>query len=115
VGVSVKIHELKSWPQFFEAVISGEKTFEVRVNDRNFRIGDFLFLREYDPVTSQYSSRFQYARITYILGSDPALQHALDPNYVVLAISLYWWSTLVPVPPRQEQVSPDRPGKILPL
>lgn len=42
------IHELKIYPNFFKAVISGEKTFEVRKNDRQFKAGDMLALNEYD-------------------------------------------------------------------
>ena len=110
----MKIHELKSWPQFFTRVISGEKTFELRVNDRDFKLGDFLFLREYDPQTEQYSGRFQYARITYILGeTDHALQHILHPDYVILALSLYW-STPLDILPGKKWVSQLRPEKHLP-
>lgn len=42
------IHELKIYPDFFQAVISGEKTFEIRKNDRQFKVGDMLALNEYD-------------------------------------------------------------------
>ena len=38
-------HELKTDPEVFDAVKSGEKTFEIRLNDRNFKVGDVLFLR----------------------------------------------------------------------
>lgn len=38
-------HELKTLPPFFEKVVSGEKTFEVRVNDRDYQAGDFLLLK----------------------------------------------------------------------
>ena len=41
------IHQLKILPKFFEKVISGEKTFEVRENDRNFKVGDYLALNEF--------------------------------------------------------------------
>ena len=34
------VHELKCWPEYFEAVISGAKTFEVRKNDRDFAVRD---------------------------------------------------------------------------
>jgi hypothetical protein len=44
----MKAHELKTLPGFFEAVLSGEKTFEARKNDRMFQKGDQLWLREYD-------------------------------------------------------------------
>lgn len=87
------IRELKSWPKFFEKVLSGEKTFEIRINDRNFHVGDLLLLREWDPETKQYSGRIQYARVTYMLGSADhcaVSPKALHPDYVILAISLNW-------------------------
>lgn len=40
-------HELKILPVYFEAVISGEKTFEIRDNsDRGFQKGDIVTLIE---------------------------------------------------------------------
>jgi hypothetical protein len=39
-------HELKTDPAVFEAVMSGAKTHEIRLNDRNFDVGDVLLLRE---------------------------------------------------------------------
>lgn len=43
------IHELKTWPRFFEAVKTGRKTFEVRRDDRGFMPEDTLKLREWIP------------------------------------------------------------------
>jgi hypothetical protein len=43
------VHELKTWPAYFERLLSGEKTFEVRKDDRGFQAGDELLLREFDP------------------------------------------------------------------
>lgn len=40
-------HELKCWPEFFEESVTSRKLFEVRENDRDFRVGDTLWLREY--------------------------------------------------------------------
>lgn len=42
-------HELKTLTQFFPFVKSGAKTFEIRLNDRNFQVGDTLLLREWIP------------------------------------------------------------------
>ncbi len=42
-------HDLKIWPQFFQPVAEGTKTFEVRENDRGYQPGDIVTLREYDP------------------------------------------------------------------
>ena len=40
------IHQLKIESQFFEEIVKGEKTFEVRENDRDFQKGDYLGLNE---------------------------------------------------------------------
>ncbi|VEF93151.1 Domain of Uncharacterised Function with PDB structure [Streptococcus pseudoporcinus] len=42
-------HMLKCYPEYFEAIMDGTKTFEYRYNDRDFKVGDELLLREYDP------------------------------------------------------------------
>ena len=47
-------HELKIWPQYYQAVSNGSKTFEVRKNDRGFQKGDIVELNEYDPERLEY-------------------------------------------------------------
>ena len=43
------IHELKIWPQYYERVKEGLKTFEVRLDDRGFQVGDTVILKEFNP------------------------------------------------------------------
>lgn len=33
----MKIHYLKIWPDYFDLIYRGEKTFELRKNDRDFK------------------------------------------------------------------------------
>lgn len=40
-----KMHELKLCKQFYDAVANGKKTFEIRKNDRSFKVGDTVVLR----------------------------------------------------------------------
>lgn len=44
-----KIHLLKTWPEHWDAIERGEKTFEARVDDRGYGVGDVLVLRRHDP------------------------------------------------------------------
>lgn len=40
------VHELKTDSDVFQAVVKGDKTFEIRRNDRDFQVGDLLVLHE---------------------------------------------------------------------
>jgi hypothetical protein len=44
-----KEHELKTWPESFNAIKDGRKTFDVRRADRDFQEGDVLILQEFIP------------------------------------------------------------------
>ena len=48
------IHELKTEQKYFKEVVAGRKTFEMRVNDRDFNVGDFLALNEIDKKRELY-------------------------------------------------------------
>lgn len=60
-------HVLKTWPMYFQPMVEGHKTFELRKNDRDFRVGDVLELREYDLANDHYSGRFIEVVVTYVL------------------------------------------------
>lgn len=72
-----KTHELKCWPEYFKAVESGEKTFEVRSTlDREFKVGDILYLREWDNEAERYTGNELLAPVTYVLeGGDFGIEH----------------------------------------
>lgn len=72
------IHELKILPEYFEAVVSGDKRFEIRKNDRNYQKGDILRLNEYQD--GQYTGDVHVVEITYIT------DYAQQEGYVVLGI-----------------------------
>lgn len=79
-------HELKTWPEFFEEIITGGKTFELRKDDRGatpFRVHDTLHLREWRPIDKKYTGRETWARVTYLM-CGPAF--GLQPGWVCMAI-----------------------------
>ena len=60
------IIEKKTWPEFFEGILSGEKTFEVRLADWECKVGDILLLKEWDPKTKKYTGRSAKKKVTYV-------------------------------------------------
>lgn len=74
-----RIHELKIWPEYFEGVATGVKKFEYRLNDRYYRVGDILYLREYIKEAGIYSGREIKVLVTYIL--------KVENNYVIMSIN----------------------------
>ncbi len=50
-------HDLKIWPQFYEAILNGSKNFEVRNNDRGFQKGDHVQLMEFNNKSQTYTDR----------------------------------------------------------
>lgn len=82
-------HELKVWPDFFEALAAHKKTFEIRKNDRGFQCGDTLTLREYSPGPDEYTGFSVKRTVTYILSGDDPLGYAfgLQPGFVALGLA----------------------------
>lgn len=81
----MNVHTLKTEQPYFDALLDGSKTFEVRLNDRAFQTDDYLDLREVVGVSRIQTGRSITKRITYIYSGDPRWP-ALAPGYVVLGI-----------------------------
>lgn len=84
-------HELKILPKWFADVSSGKKNFEIRKNDRGFKVGDELILREWER--GKYTGRETHRKIEYIYHGDGS--YGLSEEYCVLGL----------VPPPQIQVN----------
>jgi len=76
----MKNHELKILPQYFEAVNSGRKNFEIRKNDRDYHVGDKLILKEFN---GDYTGRECERFVSYIFSG-----FGLEEGYVVLSLEL---------------------------
>jgi len=57
-------HEKKVWPEYFQRIVDGTKTYELRLADWECQPGDELVLKEWDPTTEQYTGR----EVTKIVG-----------------------------------------------
>lgn len=111
-------HELKTWPEFFEATKRAHKRFELRRDDRpeGFQVGDELLLKEWDPATEAvatplragdgpgkecarikgYTGREVLVRVDYIMPADTVAAlmgyEAAPPGFpgcfVIMSVSL---------------------------
>jgi hypothetical protein len=75
------IHELKILPEFYEDVMSGFKTFEVRKADRDFRVGDLIKLNEWDEYEKKYTGSSMICTIGYVLGGG---SYGIETGYCVI-------------------------------
>lgn len=58
--------EKKVWPEYFQKILDGDKTFEVRLADFECKPEDILILREWDPETKDYTGRKIEKTVTYV-------------------------------------------------
>lgn len=80
--MSRKHHELKTETEYYQAVEKGQKTFEVRKNDRDFKIFDMIVLQE--VVKGVPTGRtLDPMEITYIL---PGGIYGIASDYCVMQL-----------------------------
>jgi hypothetical protein len=107
------IHHIKCHPTTYHHTVRGEKNFEVRFNDRDYRCGDEVVMHEWDPGLAAkdgreaggYTGREVRGTISYVLDStkDDALRRlkgersVIQEGYVVFGV---WWKTGVAASPR---------------
>ena len=63
---NIKIIKKKVWPDYFKAIVSGKKKFELRLNDFDVNEGDTLILEEWNPKTKEYTGRNLEKKVTYV-------------------------------------------------
>lgn len=85
----MKTHRLKTLAPYWDRVYSGEKTFEIRKNDRDFQVGDVLELERIEtekvPINSFVPNAILKVDVRYILCGG---QYGLEIGYCIMAIEL---------------------------
>jgi hypothetical protein len=84
--MGTQTHYLKVKWEYWEAVASGDKNFEVRRDDRGFQKGDIVMLRcmtSYAPDLYDTLKPTLAFEITYILTGG---QFGIEPGYVVMGL-----------------------------
>lgn len=83
-------HILKTDPAVFQAVADGAKTYEIRLNDRGYAVGDELLLRETTHTgaeiaigaTLEYTGREITKHVGHVLGG-----YGLKDDWVILSFA----------------------------
>ena len=78
------IHELKTDLEYFAAVRSSEKRFELRHNDRDFHVGDYLALNEYDRAAKTYTGRTELVQVVYMMNPNDVM--TCQGDFVLMSI-----------------------------
>lgn len=66
----MKMHELKTWPNYFEHMLSGAMPFNVRNDmDRNFQRGEYAHFREWNPDKQEYTGRDIIGEVTFVFAT----------------------------------------------
>lgn len=84
----MKAIEKKILPEYFDAVCSGAKTFELRKDDSDYEVGDILILREWD--NEKYTGNVIAREITYILRE--CKEYGLSDGFCILGLQSVGWN-----------------------
>lgn len=88
--IETKVHYLKTHQTSFIDMFTKTKTFELRPDDRNFEVGDYLYLKETRKIVDDgglYTGNYLIARIRYMMSGSVAEEYGMRKGYCVLGIS----------------------------
>ena len=79
----MRVHNLKIFNDFADSVVAGDKTFEIRDNDRGFQKGDFIKFQAINNAgfSNQHLINGKLYEITFVLNG-----WGIKNGYVALAI-----------------------------
>lgn len=81
----VTVYEMRVFPENFKAIKEGKKKFEVVKNDKNYNVGEYIDLREFD-IGKGYTGEMLCLKIVYMMTSNQV--EGLKDGYCVLGIEV---------------------------
>ena len=84
-----RVHQVKSWMQFWDAINDMRKTHDLRKNDRDYRVGDYMSLVRWDQFSGRATGEDQLVKITFITDNKVPCafsSSALHRDYSILSI-----------------------------
>lgn len=99
-------HRLKTVNPFFTESWEERKPFELRYNDRNYQVGDFVMLYEYGKETNPFSGRIVTGVISYVLHATQ-FPDGLREGYVVFGLQRLSYYSEQKIPEEMYASSPQ--------
>lgn len=87
----MKIHDVKSWSHFFDAIKGGWKKHDLRDMERGYEVGDIIILNRYDNIKGEYTGERLEVRITYITSEQVPCAYSsavLKRGYCILSLEI---------------------------
>lgn len=78
------LHKLKIYPNHRREIIKDGKDFEIRKNDREYKVGDVVFLNEYNPEENKYTGNFTVVKISKIYDISDCFENTIAFKFVVM-------------------------------
>lgn len=101
----MELHHLKIKENYFLALLSGDKTFEIRKNDRDFQVGDLIVFSVIDDRTCSIVDFGDVFRISYVLKD--CKEYGLEDGYAVLSVEHIYKSLPPYIIIRKEDFMPN--------
>jgi len=80
-----RTHYLKTRSNIFANLVSGLRTFEYRLNDRDYKVGDTLYLGEWSQDHMSYTGQSLVAKVTHLLEGG---NFGVPEGFVILGIDV---------------------------
>lgn len=77
-----EVHHLKAWTPMFREIKYGKRDFDVRKNDRDYKVGDTLILNDFDPVKEKFTGDWAPRLITFKFDN----KQFVKEGYVILGL-----------------------------
>lgn len=85
--METQLHFLKTHQGVYLEMELGKKLFDIRKNDRDFRVGDYLYLKEIREIDGKYTGNEMIVSASFILAGDLAVRYGLREGYCAMSIA----------------------------
>lgn len=84
--METQLHFLRTYQNVYLEMELGAKLFDIRKNDRDFRVGDYLYLKETREIDDKYTGNEMIFSVSYILAACSYASYGLQEGYCAMSL-----------------------------